>query len=241
MAFLLHVEFDASSESMANKVLGLLARMADIVHRNHAEVYTYIFRQDHEEKTKLIFTELYANEQVFLDHARDSEFSQFYRQAFHHGTGRSRKELCIRNDLSKPLMSITPNILDHYLHVTYIPVEQGFLHRSIINQSDESILIVCTRCDENVYEQLNQLVTCLTCITFRTTDQDRQLLAVIGGYTADDKIQIQENKPSIQTMELVCIQGEYLQKFQNMMKKYFAIQCLHVQTNFSGYIHHRSL
>ena len=240
MTFLLHVEFDASSESVAAKMLGLLARMADIVHRDHTEVYTYLFRRDHEEKSKLIFTELYANEQVFLDHARDPEFSQCYRQAFNNRTGRSRKELCIRNDLNKPLMPITANILDHYLHVTYIPVEQGFLHRPMSNQSDESILIVCTGCDENVFERLNQLVSCVTCITFQTADRDRQLLAVIVGDIPDENIRIQENKPSINTMELVCMQGEHLQKFQNMINEYFDIRSLYVQTNFSGYIHHRS-
>lgn len=240
MAFLLHVEFDASSEMVATKMLGLLARMADIVRRDHPEVYTYVFRQDHEEKCKLIFTELYGNEQVFLDHARDPEFSQCYRQAFNNSTGQSRKELCIRIDINEPLMPITANILNHYLHVDYIPVEQGFLHRFVVDQSDQSILIVCTGCDEHVYEQLNKLVNCVTCITFATADQDRQLLAVIVGYTQIDRISSEDIKPSINTMELVCSQEGFVQRFQDMMRKSFQIQSLHVQTNFSGYIHQRS-
>lgn len=240
MAFLLHVEYDASSDIVATKILGLLARMADIVHRDHPEVYTYVFRQDHEEKCKLIFTKLYANEQVFLDHARDPEFSQCYRQAFNNSTGQSRRELCIRIDTNKPLMPITANILNHYLHVDYIPVEQGFLHRSVIDPADLSILIVCTGCDEHVYEQLNKLVNCVTCITFATVEQDRQLLGVIVGYTQVDRISSEDNKPSMDTMELLCSQEDIGQRFQDMMRKYFQIRSLYIQTNFSGYIHHRS-
>ncbi|CAF4539516.1 unnamed protein product, partial [Didymodactylos carnosus] len=63
MTLLLHAEFDATSESTATKILESLAGMADIVHRDHPKVYTYVFRHADETKTKLIFTEIYANEQ----------------------------------------------------------------------------------------------------------------------------------------------------------------------------------
>ena len=126
MALLLHVEYDASSETMATEMLELLSRMADIVHRDHSKVYTYVFRHDLESKKKLIFTEIYGDEQVFLLHASDPEFSKLYQQAFSNATGRSQKELCIRTDVNKPLLPITANILDNYLHVTYIPIQQGF-------------------------------------------------------------------------------------------------------------------
>jgi len=55
--------------------------MANIVHRDHPETYTYLFRHAHQSKTKLIFTEIYANEQVFLEHASGPEFSKLYHQA----------------------------------------------------------------------------------------------------------------------------------------------------------------
>jgi quinol monooxygenase YgiN len=239
MAFLLHVEFDASSESVATKMLEHLACMADIVHRDHSEVYTYVFRQDNETKTKLIFTELYANEQVFLDHARDSEFSKHYRQAFNDTTGKSRKELCIRNDINSPLLPITANILDHYLQVTYIPVQQGFLYQNIVDKTEEQLLIVCTGCDENVYEQLNALVNCVTCITFEESNGNRQLIAVVV-QIPNQKISIKDVPPSINTIELVCSQEETIKKFQYMINNYFQIQSLHVQTNFSGYIRQKS-
>jgi len=45
--------------------------MANIVHRDHPETYTYLFWHANQTKTKLIFTEIYANEQVFLEHASD--------------------------------------------------------------------------------------------------------------------------------------------------------------------------
>jgi hypothetical protein len=239
MALLLHVEFDASSESVGTKMLELLARMADIVHRDHAEVYTYLFRHDIESKTKLIFTELYANEHVFLDHASDAEFSKLYRQAFNDTAGRSRQELCIRDDIHQSLLPITANILDHYLHVTYIPVQQGFLYRNIVDQSEEPLLIVCTGCDEHVYEQFNALVNCITCVTFETSDRNRGLIAVVGKIL-NGKISLKDAKPSINTVELVCSQEEVIKKFQYMMNNNFEIGTFHVQTIFSGYIHHKS-
>ncbi|CAF5119376.1 unnamed protein product, partial [Rotaria socialis] len=56
--------------------------MADIVHRDHPKVYTYVFRYGDETKTKLIFTEIYADEQVFLDHGCDAEFGRLLLEAF---------------------------------------------------------------------------------------------------------------------------------------------------------------
>ena len=179
MALLLHVEYDASSETMATKMLEFLSRMADIVHRDHSKVYTYIFRHDMKSKKKLIFTEIYADEQVFLLHASDPEFSKLYQQAFSSATGRSQKELCIRTDVNKPLLPITANILDNYLHVTYIPIQQGFLHKTIGNTTENYLLMVCTDCDKNVYEQLNTLINCVTCVTFAESDGNTQLIAVI--------------------------------------------------------------
>jgi quinol monooxygenase YgiN len=113
MALILHVEFDASSESIATKMLELLSRMANIVHRDHPQTYTYLFRHANQSKTKLIFTEIYANEQVFLEHASDPEFSKLYQQAFNSTTGKSRQELCIRNDINSSLLPVTANILDN--------------------------------------------------------------------------------------------------------------------------------
>lgn len=239
MSLLLHVEYNASSESAGVKMLELLSRMADIVHRDHSEVYTYLFRHDNQGENKLIFTELYGNEQVFLDHARDSEFSKLYQQAFNNKSGKSQKELCIRNDIDQPLLSVTASILDNYLHVTYIPIEQGFLYRNIVNKTEEQLLIVCSGCDENIYERLNALVTSVTCVTFKESDEIRQLIAVIVEIP-NEKILIQDNKPSINTVEIVCLQEETIKKFQDFIQKYFQIQFLHVQTNFSGYILHKS-
>ncbi len=42
VALLLHVEFDAVSESTATKILECLASAADIVYRGHPKVYTYV-------------------------------------------------------------------------------------------------------------------------------------------------------------------------------------------------------
>jgi quinol monooxygenase YgiN len=239
MAFLLHVEFDASSESVATKMLELLARMGDIVHRDHSEVYTYVFRHDNETKSKLIFTEIYANEEVFFRHASDAEFSQLYRQAFNNKAGKSRKELCIRDDINNPLSAATKNILDNYLHVTYISIQQGFLYRNISGNTEEHLLIVCTGCDENVYEQLNALVSCVTCITFKESDGNRQLIAVVV-QIPNEIVSIEDRKPSINTVELVCTQEETIRKFKDLIKNYFQIQSLQIQTKFSGYIHHKS-
>jgi quinol monooxygenase YgiN len=38
------------------------------------------FRHTDETKTKLILTELYADEQVFLKHGRDAEFGKLYNK-----------------------------------------------------------------------------------------------------------------------------------------------------------------
>jgi quinol monooxygenase YgiN len=237
MALLLHVEFDASSESTATKMLELLSRMANIVHRDHPETYTYLFRHANQTKTKLIFTEIYANEQVFLEHASDPEFSKLYQQAFNTTTGKSRKELCIRNDISIPLLPITANILDNYLHVTYVSLQQGFFYRNPVDKREEYLLIVCKSCDPNVYEQLNALVNCVTCVTFEESDGNRQLIAVVA-QILNEKISIEDHKPSIDTIELVCSQEETIQRFKNLINNYFQVQSLHIQTSFSGYIHH---
>ncbi len=77
--------------------------MANIVHRDHPETYTYLFR-----------------------HASDPEFSTLYQQAFNTKAGKSRKELCIRKDINSPLLTVTTNILDNYLNVTYVSLQQGF-------------------------------------------------------------------------------------------------------------------
>ncbi|CAF1031791.1 unnamed protein product [Adineta steineri] len=240
MAFLLHVEFDASSESTATNMLERLAGMANIVHRDHPGVYTYIFRHSNEAKTKLIFTEIYANEQVFLEHSGDPEFTKLYQEAFNATSGKSRKELCIRNDINIPLSPITANILDNYLHVTYIHLQEGFFYRNLTDKGNEQVLIVCTGCDKNVYEQLNVLVSCATCVTFEESNGSRQLIAVVVQISHEQK-SITDNKPSIDTVELVCSQQETIEKFKDMINKYFQVQSLHIQTNFSGYIHHESL
>ncbi|CAF3355301.1 unnamed protein product [Rotaria sp. Silwood1] len=239
MSFLLHVEFDARSELIATKMLENLARMADIVHRDHLDVYTYVFRYVNEAKTKLIFTELYGNEQVFLEHSRDAEFLKLYREAFNVTAGKTRKELCIRKDINNPLLPITASILDNYLHVTYISLQQGFLYRNITDQIHECLLIICKGCDEHVYERLNILVNCVTCVTFEESDKNRQLIAVIV-QIPNEKISTKHDKPLIDTMELVCSQEEIIEKFKDMINDHFQIQSLQIQTNFSGYIHHKS-
>jgi quinol monooxygenase YgiN len=239
MAFFLYVEYDASSESVATKMLEHLAGMADIVHRDHPEVYTYAFRHSNETKTKLIFTEIYGNEQVFLEHARDPEFRNLYSQVFNDTTGRSQKELCIRNDINKPLSPITANVLDNYLHVTYIALQKGFFYRNITDKPKEYVLILCKGCDENVYEQLNTLVNCATCLTFEESDGNRELIAV-GAEILNEKQSIKDVKPMISTMELVCSHEETIQRFKDLINNYFQIKTLQVQRNFSGYIHHKS-
>ena len=40
--------------------------------------------------------------------------------------------------------------------------------------------MVCTGCDKNVYEQLNTLINCVTCVTFEESDGNTQLIAVIA-------------------------------------------------------------
>ncbi|CAF1060384.1 unnamed protein product [Rotaria sordida] len=240
MAFMLYVEFDASSELIATKMLENLARMANIVHRDHSDVYTYVFRYAHESKTKLIFTELYANEQVFLEHSNDAEFRKLYQRTFNGTTGKSEKELCIRQDINNPLLPITANILDNYLHVTYVSLQQGFLYRNITDKMNGCLLIVCKGCGEHVYEQLNILVNCVTCVTFEESDRSRQLIAIIA-QIPNEKIPITNDKPSIDTMELVCSHEEIIQKFKDIINDHFQIQSLQVQTNFSGYIYHKSL
>ncbi|CAF2899973.1 unnamed protein product [Rotaria sp. Silwood2] len=239
MSFLLHVEFDASSDLIAIKMLENLARMADIVHRDYPDVYTYVFRYANEAKTRLIFTELYGNEQVFLEHSRDTEFRKLYQEAFNNTAGKTRKELCIRKDINNPLLPITATILDNYLHVTYISVQQGFLYRHITDKIDGCLLIVCRGCDEQVYERLNMLVKCVTCVTFEESDKNRQLIAVTV-QIPNEQISIKNDKPLIDTMELVCPQEEIIQKFKDMINDHFQIQSLQVQTNFSGYIYHKS-
>jgi hypothetical protein len=241
MTFLLHVEFDATSESTATMILECLAGMANIVHRDHPKVYTYAFRRaDDETKAKLIFTEIYADEKVFLDHGRDAEFGKLLQKGFDTTTGKSRKELCIRTDINSPLSPITASILDNYLHVTYIPIQQGFFHRNSIKKREVDILILCAGCDENVYEQLNALVDCVTCITFEESDGSRQLIAVITNISSE-KRSIKDKKPSINAMEIVCSNEETIRKFQDILNNYFQVQSIRTQTSFSGYIRHQSL
>ncbi|CAF0990411.1 unnamed protein product [Adineta ricciae] len=240
MAFLLHVEFDANSEAKANGMLQCLAGMANIVRRDHPEVYTYLFRRDNESKTKLVFTEIYGTEQVFLDHAKDPEFTKLYQQAFDPSSGQSRKELCLRNDLSQALMPITASILDHYLHVTYVQIQQGFLHRIPTDKGDGDLLIVCSGCDKNAYELFNELFTCATCVTFEESDESRQLIAIITKFSSEKKA-ILDTKPTINVVELVCENEETVEKFKNIVQQYFQVQSLHAQTIYSGYIHHRPL
>ncbi|CAF1276421.1 unnamed protein product [Rotaria sordida] len=240
MTFLLHVEFDATSESAAAKILQCLAGMADIVHRDHSKVYTYVFRHADETKTKLIFTEIYADEQVFLDHGRDAEFGKLLQQGFDTTTGKSRKELCIRSDINSPLSPITASVLDNYLHVTYIPLQQGFFHRNSIEKREVDLLVVCTGCDQNVYEQLNVVVSCVTCVTFEESDGNRQLIAVITNIS-NEKRTMKDTKPSIDAIEIVCSHEETIRKFKDIIDNYFQVQSIHIQTSFSGYIRHRSL
>ncbi|CAF3063471.1 unnamed protein product [Rotaria sp. Silwood2] len=213
--------------------------MADIVHRDHPKVYTYVFRHSDETKTKLIFTEIYADEQVFLDHGRDAEFGKLLQQGFNTTTGKSRKELCIRSDINSPLSQITASILDNYLHVTYIPLQQGFFHRNLIDQSEVDLLIVCTGCGQNVYEELDALASCVTCVTFEEFDGNRQLIAVITNISSE-KRSMKDEKPSIDAIEIVCSHEETIRKFKDIIDNYFQVQSIHIQRSFSGYIRHKS-
>ncbi|CAF3692259.1 unnamed protein product [Rotaria sp. Silwood1] len=221
-------------------ILECLAGMADIVHRDHPKVYTYVFRHADETKPKLIFTEIYADEQVFLDHGRDAEFGKLLQKGFDTTTGKSRKELCIRSDINSPLSRITANILDDYLHVTYISIQQGFFHRNLIEKREVDLLIVCTGCDQNVYEQLNALVSCVTCVTFEESDGNRQLIAVIT-HISSEKQSMKDKKPSIDAIEIVCSHEETIGRFKDIIDNYFQVQSIHIQRSFSGYIRHKSL
>lgn len=237
MAFLLHVEYDARTELHAATILKNLARMSEIVHRDHPGVYTYTFRYDDKLKTRLIFTEIYADEKVFLEHASDSEFIELCQQAFNPTSGKSFKELCIRKNIDYPLSPITTNILDNYLHVTYISFEQGYLYQNISDSIKGRLLIICRGCDEHVYERLNAIVNCITCITFQESDKSKQLIAVIVD-VPDDKVSNVNGRSSINTMELVCAEEQFIEKFRNKIIDYFEIQSFQIKTSFSGYIHH---
>ncbi|UJR19893.1 hypothetical protein I4U23_023026 [Adineta vaga] len=240
MTFLLYVEFDATTESTATMILESLNKMADLVHRDHPKVYTYVFRHANEEKTKLIFTEIYGDEQVFLDHGRDAEFGKLLQQAFDTTTGKSRKELCIRSDSNSPFSSITSTILNEYLHVTYVSLQQGFFHRNSTENNDVQLLIVCTGCDQDVYEHLNAVVNCVTCLTFEESDGNRQLIGVITNISGKEQ-PTTEKKPSIHTIEIVCSNEDTIQKFKEIIDNHFQVQSISVQTKFSGYIRHKSL
>ena len=240
MALLLYVEYDASSEAAATKIIENLAGMADVVHRHHPDVYTYVFRYANETKTKLIFTELYADEKAFLDHGLHAEFGQLLQEAFHATAGKSGKELCIRSDINEPLLPVTATILDNYLHVTYISLQQGYFYRKSGDKPrKEDLLIVCSGCDKNVYEQLNTLVSCETCLTFEESNGNREIIAVVT-QILDEKASKNESKSSIDAIEVVCSDEETIQKFNDMINKYFQVQSLHIKTKFSGYIRHSS-
>jgi hypothetical protein len=240
MTFLLHVEFDATSEPAATKILECLAGMAEIVDHDHPKVYTYVFRYADESKTKLMFTEIYADEQVFLDHGRDLEFGKLLQRGFNSTTGKSRKELCIRDDINIPFSQITASILDNYLHVTHISLEQGFLHRNSIEKREVEMLLVCIGCDPNVYDQLNALVSCVTCITFEESGSNKQLIAVITNISGDKK-SVKNPKPSIDMIEIVCSSDETIKELKHIIDNYFQVQSIRIQTVFSGYIRHKSL
>ena len=240
MSFVLFVEFDARCESTAAMILECLSGMGNLVHRDHPKVYTYVFRYADETKKKLLFTEIYGDEKVFLDHGSDPEFGQLLLKGFDTTTGQSGKELCIRTDIKSPLSNITASILDNYLHVTYIPVQQGFFHRNSTKKRDVDIFIYCTGCDENVYEQLNELVDCVTCLTYEESDGNRQLIAVITNISSEKQSAI-NTKPSVNTMEIVCVNEQTIRKFEDIIHNYFQVQSTRIQTSFSGYIRHQSL
>ena len=238
---MLYVEYDASSESAAKKMIENLAGMAEIVHRQHPDVYTYVFRYANASKTKLIFTELYSTEDSFLKHGNYPEFGVLLQEAFHSTSGKSAKELCIRSDLKEPLLPITSTILDTYLHVTYLQVQQGFFYRNAAGKREENLFIVCKGCDKNVYDQLNALVNCVTCLTFEESDGNKQLIAVITQISKEKESKSAGNKPSIETIELVCSDEGAIQKFKDMIHQHFQVQSLVIQKEFSGYIQHQLL
>jgi hypothetical protein len=109
-------------------------------------------------------------------------------------------------------------------------------YRNPVEKREEYLLIVCKGSDPNVYEQF---VNCVTCVTFEESDGNRQLIAVVA-QILNEKISIKDNKPSIDTIELVCSQEETIQRFKDLINNYFQVQSLHIQTSFSGYIHHSS-
>ena len=239
MTFLLYVEFQATSPSAATKIMEALSRMGELVHHSFPGVYTYVFRRSHESETKLIFTEIYEDEKAFLEHGRDAEFGQLLLKAFNTTAGKSAKELCIRNDINQPLSDITASILDNYLHVTYISLEKGFFHRNSSEKREVELLIVCSGCDEPVYERLNALFNCVTCITFNDTDGKRKLIAVITKFSNQQQL-AEEQPSSIDHMEIVCADEGIVEKFKLIIDGCFQVRSLHVKTTFSGYIRHAS-
>ncbi len=94
-----------------------------------------------------------------------------------------------------------------------------FFYRNPVDKREEYLFIVCRGCDPNVYEQLNALVNCVTCVTFEESDGNRQLIAVVA-QILNEKISIKDNKPSIDTIELVCSQEETIQRFKDLIKNY---------------------
>jgi hypothetical protein len=102
------------------------------------------------------------------------------------------------------------------------------------------LLIVCSGCDQNVYEQLNPLVSCVTCITFQESDGNRQLIAVITNISSE-KQSVKHKKSSIDAIEIVCSHEETIRKFKDIIDNYFQVQSISIQTSFSGYIRHKSL
>jgi len=62
-------------------------------------------------------------------------------------------------------------------------------------------------------------VNCVTCVTFEESDGNRQLIAVVA-QILNEKISIKDNKPSIDTIELVCSQEETIQRFKDLIKNY---------------------
>lgn len=239
MTFLLYVEFQASSPSAATKIIESLSRMGDIVHHSFPGVYTYAFRRSHESDTKLIFTEIYEDEKAFLEHGQDPEFGKLLLEAFNTAAGKSDKELCIRSDINQPLSEITASILDNYLHVTYIALEKGFFHRKSSRKREVELLIVCSGCDEAVYEQLNALFNCVTCITFNDSDGKRKVIAVITNFSSEERL-TNEQQASIDHVEIVCADEGTVEKFKSIMNASFQVRSLHVKMSFSGYIRHES-
>ena len=93
MTFSVNVEFDASSKFAATKIITNLSRISDIAHRDHPDMCPTCFDTVNETKSKLVFTELYGNEQAFLEHSSDVALIELYKQAFDHITRTSEKQL----------------------------------------------------------------------------------------------------------------------------------------------------